>query len=378
MTKHTFSAIRASQSTDHTVMCFTATAHEINSFSTIERIARDGDGQLSGFQRPQIASHIQEIKDYLNREDAVLPNPIVVAFTDNVEIREISNEILEVTINVENGPPGLVVDGQQRLTALSLIPEKNFKVFVSALLCKDQAELRRQFVLINNTRPLPKSLIYELLPTVDGLPHRFASRSFAADLSSRLNYDPQSSLKGMIHQHTNPSGLINDSAIQKVIMNSLHDGILREFLIDSDGPEKSFSIISEFYRAVSIVFKDAWAGQKPKSSRLVHGAGIVSMGYVMEILARNLACRTWEDFQKGLVPLVGKTAWTVGTWELAEGDNRAWNAIQNTPSDIMALTHYLMRVMRDAHKKKSRVIEAKGKVASRSNLGRSKSKKKGR
>lgn len=348
MTKLTFSAIRAAQSPEHTVMCFTATASEISTFATIERIARDNEGHLSGFQRPQIASHILEIKDYLKRDDAVLPNPIVVAFTDNVEIKELSDQVVQITINIENGPPGLVVDGQQRLSALSLIPEKNFKVFVSALLCKDDAELRRQFVLINNTRPLPKSLIYELLPTVEGLPHRFSSRSCAADLTSRLNYDPSSSLKGMVHQHTNPSGIISDSAIQKVVMNSLHDGILREFMRSPEGPEKSFQLISEFYRAVSLVFKDAWDGHKSKTSRLIHGAGMVSMGYVMELLALNLGSRTWEDFQKGLAPLVGKTAWTSGTWEFGQGDQRIWNSIQNTPSDTSTLAHYLMRVMRES------------------------------
>jgi DGQHR domain-containing protein len=348
MTKLTFSAIRATQSTEHMVMCFTATASEITTFATIERIARDGEGHLSGFQRPQIASHIQEIKDYLKRNDAVLPNPIVVAFTDNIEIKVISEEVVQISIDVEKGPPGLVVDGQQRLSALNQIPEKDFKVFVSALVCKDDAELRRQFVLINNTRPLPKSLIYELLPTVEGLPHRFSSRSFAADLASQLNYDSSSSLKGMIHQHTNPSGIISDTAIQKVVMNSLHDGIMREFMRSPDGPEKSFQLISEFYRAVSLVFKDAWHGHKPKTSRLIHGAGIVAMGYIMEFLALNQGSRTWEDFQKGLAPIAVKTAWTSGTWEFGQGDQRIWNSIQNTPSDISALAHYLMRVMRNS------------------------------
>lgn len=348
MTTLTFTAIRAVQSDEHFVMCFTATAAEIWSFATIERIARDGEGHLSGFQRPQIASHIQEIKDYLKREDAVLPNPIVVAFTDNVTVKHVSDDVVQVTINTQNGPPGLVVDGQQRLSALSLLPEKHFKVFVSALLCKTDAELRRQFVLINNTKPLPKSLIYELLPTVEGLPHRFSSRSFAADLASRLNYDSSSSLKGLIHQHTNPSGIISDTAIQKVIMNSIHDGILREFMRNPDGPDKSFCLISDYYRAVSLVFREAWSGHKPKNSRLVHGAGIVAMGYVMEVLALSQGARTWEDFQKGLAPLVEKTAWIEGTWDFAPGDQRAWNSIQNTPADIMTLAHYLMRLMRES------------------------------
>ena len=80
-----------------------------------------------------------------------------------------------------------VVDGQQRLSALATMEKPGFQVFVSALICKDYNELRQQFVLVNNTRPLPKSLIYELLPTVYGLPERFTSRKFAARIIDLLN-----------------------------------------------------------------------------------------------------------------------------------------------------------------------------------------------
>lgn len=59
-------------------------------------------------------------------------------------------------------------------------------------------------------------------------------------------------------------------------------------------PEKCFQLISEFFRAVSLVFKDEWDGHKPKTSRLVHGAGIVAMGYIMELLALNLGSKIFK------------------------------------------------------------------------------------
>ena len=52
----------------------------------IDRAGRSETGVLSGFQRPQIAAHIHEIRDYLEREDAVLPNSVVLAFIDRVKI----------------------------------------------------------------------------------------------------------------------------------------------------------------------------------------------------------------------------------------------------------------------------------------------------
>ena len=65
----TFSAIRADQSPMHTVVSFAAKASDLQRFALIDRVGRDANGLLSGFQRPQIASHIREIKDYLEKRN---------------------------------------------------------------------------------------------------------------------------------------------------------------------------------------------------------------------------------------------------------------------------------------------------------------------
>lgn len=342
----TFSAIRARQSPEHMVLSFAATATDLQRIASISRIARSEDGELSGFQRPQIATHIHEIRDYLEKETAVLPNPIVLAFTDRVSVLEKAPGVCEVTIDISDGPPGLVVDGQQRFTALSQLENKEFEVFVSALLCEDEAELRRQFVLINNTRPLSKSLIYELLPSVDGLPKRFSGRSLAAELTARLNYDPESSLRGLIHQHTNPAGIISDTAIQRVIMNSANDGMIRELMRKPGGRDRAFTLVSEFYAAVRQVFSAEWENQTTRTSRLLHGAGIIALGDVMETLALLEGAETSREFAKGLGCLIGRTAWTSGEWDFGNGDIRHWKAVQNVPRDIEKLRSYLSRIVR--------------------------------
>ena len=333
------------------VLSLVAKASDLRRFAAIDRIGRDESGALRGFQRPQIAAHIREIRDYLESTDAILPNPIVVAFTSGVlvDMDPGGGPQCRLKIDISRGAPGLVVDGQQRLSAL-LEVEKDFEVFVSAVVCADEAELRRQFVLINNTRPLPKSLIYELLPGVENLPNRLSNRSFAAELTARLNYDPASSLRGRIHQHTNPGGVISDAAIQRVIMNSLSDGMMREFLSREEpgiAAQRSLDLVSDFYAAVGRVFPEAWVDRHtPKTSRLVHGAGIVAMGYVMEVLALLDGARRPEDFAHGLGCMVGRAAWTSGEWDFGGGDVRHWRAIQNVNRDIVLLAQHLIGIVR--------------------------------
>jgi len=351
-----FVAVVAEQSTDHKVVTIAARASDVLRFSSIDRISRDSQGELSGFQRPQVAAHIREIQDYLEKPDSVLPNAIVVAFTEGVALEELGNGIAHLSIDVSNGPSGLVVDGQQRLTALSSV-ERDFQVFVSVLICKDEAELRRQFVLINNTKPLPKSLIYELLPTVDDLPARLSRRSTAADLTARLNFDKSSSLREKIKQHTCPEGVIADTIVQKLLMESLSNGVLRDLIRQKNGETKCVRLISNFFEAVKRVFPVDWHGHTPKTSRLLHGAGIQALGDVMEVLAARLDARTVDEFAEGLGCLVGKTAWTSGEWELG-GEVRQWNSLQNINRDVALLKHYLVSVVKADLRQKRRAAPA--------------------
>ncbi len=320
-------------------------------FAVIERAGRDGEGRLSGFQRPQIAAHIREIRDYLETEHAVLPNPVVVAFTRGMAVEDGPAGTCRVTVDLSDGPPGFVVDGQQRLTALSQIEGKRFEVFVSALVCADEAELRRQFVLINNTRPLPKSLIYELLPTVEGgLPRRLSDRALAADLAARLNWEKGSPLEGKVHQHTNPGGVVSDTALQRVVMNSLAGGgAMRDLARRAGGAEPCYRVLAEYFWAVRATFPDvAWDRKTPKTSRLVHGAGIVAMGHVMDLLYQVEGADTCDGFRHGLACLADQAAWTEGEWDFGGGDVRHWRAIQNNPRDIAVLSQHLIGLVRHA------------------------------
>ena len=348
MKKYIYQGLIPKQSKDLIVFTICAKAKDILGFAQIDRIGRDESGTLKGFQRPQVANHINEIRSYLSKDEAVLPNSVVVAFTSGIDIKRKKNSnIAEITISNNDTDKGFIVDGQQRLTALEGLYEKDFEVLVSCIVCSNEDELRKQFILINNTRPLPKTLIYELLPSVDGLPHRLSSRASAAKLVERLNYDEESSLYGQINQHTNPTGILKDTVIQKIIMNSLSDGALRDLSRYKNAEEKQFTIISEFFSAVQTVFENAWLDHKPKTSRLVHSAGLIAMGFVMEHLVATHNIKDKKEFSKKLQPLKEKCSWTEGFWEFGKDNRRPWNGLQFIPRDYLELTQYLIRVLRN-------------------------------
>jgi DGQHR domain-containing protein len=350
----TFKAIRARQSNRHDVFSFVASAKEVLRIARIDRAGRDDQGELFGFQRPQVSKHIHEIRDYLKRDDAVLPNSVVLAFVGGVKIKDLGTGLSEIQIEIGEQAPGLVVDGQQRLTALQALVDKDFQIFVSAMVCQDDEDLRRQFILINNTRPLPKELIYELLPTVSDLPHRMSSRAFAANLTTMLNYasgdeNAPAALQGQIKQHTNPSGSISSNAIQRVVMNSRSNGALRDIARDEDAPKKSLQMIGDFYGAAMDLFPEAWIGMGPRTSRLKHSVGVIALGYAMEMAYAVHGARTREDFRDKLKCLTvdGLCAWTSGTWVFNREESRTWDRLQNTPPDIRLLSDYLARIVRD-------------------------------
>lgn len=367
--KLTFTVVLPRQSERTKVFTFAAPAKEIARFARIQRAGRSDEGALSGFQRPQIAGHIREIRDYLVKPNAILPNPIVVAFTSGATLKPLPAQeppptrtrrplhrraaarpsgLGLLTIDLANGPPGLIVDGQQRFTALSEIPDSDFEVLVSGFLCEDDEELQKQFILINNTRPLPKALVYELLPQVSDLPYRMSSRSQAALVTEALNYREGSALRGLIKQQTNPAGIIRDTVLQRVIMNSISDGALRLYAEDDKLlMDRGATLISEFFHAVRHVFASDWDGKTPKTSRLVHGAGVVAMGYVMEDLHSATGATDRDEFARGLRLLKGRTAWSEGEWTFGQ-ERRRWNGLQNVPADVRQLSMHLVQELRRA------------------------------
>ena len=80
--------------------------------------------------------------------------------------------------------PGFIVDGQQRVAAIRDANIGHFPICATAFIAADESEQREQFILVNSTKPLPKGLIYELLPETNGrLPTALQKRQVSCSVA---------------------------------------------------------------------------------------------------------------------------------------------------------------------------------------------------
>ncbi|GAA3283983.1 DGQHR domain-containing protein [Dactylosporangium vinaceum] len=362
-------ALCIAQSSTYPLYVFTLRAEEVLRVADISRVSRDQTGKLIGYQRPEVRKHIQEIVDYLNADGAVFPNPIIMALSSRVHFKKIRGDRLPgdelgitgtLTIPLPRAgqaKPAWIVDGQQRALALSRMRQKDFPVPVTGFVADAVKVQRDQFLRINNTKPLPRGLVTELLPEVDSpLPPRLAIRRAPSELCDLLNTDERSPLRGMIRRASTAKAhaahaVITDTGIVEMIKESLtSSGCLFPYR-DVGRNETDFDGILHalyaYWAAVRDTFPDAW-GKPADKSRLMHGAGVRAMGRLMDRILGIVDPRG-EDapqlIREQLALVAPCCHWTSGTWE---GLNMRWNEVENTTRDANALSNYLIRVHRNA------------------------------
>jgi DGQHR domain-containing protein len=352
----TVPAVKTTQK-GHTLYLFSIDGKQLHEFAAVSQLARDEEGTVLGYQRPEVAAHIANIRRYIESDNAMLPNAIVLSFDTSVEFEGLNKkhpDLGTLTIPIPNGDgepkPGFIVDGQQRSAAVRDAEVESFPLCVVAFLANGEEEQREQFVLVNSVKPLPKSLIYELLPGMgDGasLPPNILKRKLAALLTQRLNADTDSPFKGQVKMPSNPDGVVQDNTLMKMIEASVADGALSDFKDtenDTFEVEKAVALLKAFWRTVQQTFPDAW-GLQPRLSRLSHAAGVLALGLVMDACVarhRERGLPGEAVFAEELAVLAPHCHWCDGAWNFGAGNKRPWNSIQSTPKDVNLLNDHLL------------------------------------
>lgn len=343
------------------IYCFGVDAKRLHDFTTVSRVRRDHEQALRGYQRPEVVSHIRAIRRYLESDGAMLPNALVLAFDERVQFEptpgavaavayaKLGELIVPIDETVDDADkPAWLVDGQQRSAAIRDADVAEFPVPAVGFIADSEEDQRAQFILVNNTKPLPKGLIHELLPDTAGhLPPRYARRRVPAEIMTRLNADADSPFQGIIATPTSPCGYVKDNSILRMLENSLYEGSLYQYRNPLDGTgdvEQMLVHLKIFWMLVQRTWPDAWA-LSPRKSRLTHGVGIQALGFVMDALTESISAAELPacDLHTSIARLRQVVAWTNGTWRIGPNDQRRWNALQNTPNDVRLLANLLVR-----------------------------------
>jgi DGQHR domain-containing protein len=361
-------ALRLNQNQSRPLYLLTLTADELFRVADISKVSRDEAGELIGYQRDEVKNHVDEIVEYLNEDDILFPNSIIIALSSAVRFKSARGPkptntdesatpgVLEIPLpKAGRAKPGWIVDGQQRALALSKSKRHDFSVPVNAFVT-DEVDLQRdQFLRINNAKPLPRGLVTELLPEVDTtLPPRLAARRIPSHLCDLLNRQEGSPFQGLIRRASTTSeekrsAVITDTSVISVLQESLGtpSGCLfpyRNLATGETDVESILQILTVYWNSVAEVFPQAW-GQSARHSRLMHGVGIKAMGRLMDSVMKSVL----DPFDAGAgkrvvgeVALISPVcAWTEGSWEGL--NDLAWNELQNVPRHVRMLSNLLIR-----------------------------------
>lgn len=358
-------ALRLLQPGNREVFLFSLRTTDLLSIATLSRIGRDKNHVLTGYQRPATRKHVADIRSYLEREDALFPNSVILAMSPDVYFRPDKRikapspsvpGVLNIPISPLNGhTPAWVVDGQQRLLALSQSSRRDLAVPLTGFISADVQFQRDQFFRINNTKPLPRGLVHELLPTITAaLPAKFEKRKVPSLLCDRLNQNPDSPFFGLIRRVSTPKSkrshaVVTDTSLLLAVEESLHTpaGCLFSYHNIATGEvdvDEIEHVLTIFWNGVRACFPQAW-GLPPDESRLMHGVGIRSMGRLMNRVMTVVDSRSpvaVEAVVRELEPLKPCCRWTSGHWR--ELGNLAWNELQNNPQHIRLLATYLEQI----------------------------------
>lgn len=371
---------------------FTCDGRLIRSIAKVDRLDSFAG---RGNQRSEIEKHIQKIAEGISGGTQV-PNPILlvilnqqIAAVDDADAPEsfvrikpldeyqrvphgdmsVVQEYRPVQLDFpfrraafDEEKSALLVDGQQRTAALSLVDvDKVPQCFLSVNAEIASPESAQQiFLVANSTAKIETQFSRALLAVMDGTPAYLAREKPMAVAAKKLALEDPNSPFYQIVQYPGAKQPKAESGKPKrtvVAYNSLFQIVslfAASVIIEAHDAETLALLVSRGFNLVKSTWGNAW-GMKPGDSRLMHGAGLRGMGgwLVAKIeqhygaAAGDLASKDlWEHVEASLKRLKPNLVWTMP--DLAGATTTAQNFFknhildkQNTPQDIVELTQQL-------------------------------------
>ncbi|HBB27398.1 TPA: hypothetical protein DCZ36_02800 [Candidatus Gracilibacteria bacterium] len=262
-------------------------------------VSRRIEDKEEGYQRSFSKKKINDIKKYLNENNGIIPNSVLVTLEKDKFVIHDDN-----TIEFQDDPSiGLIIDGQHRVKG-AYEAGNNIDLFiigVEGLTIPDQAKL---FIKINSTQKgVPVSLYLDLLNLTEGEIEDFDDEDVPAErrsieIATRLNEEADSPLVGKIRMTGDVGVGISLSELVTKTREYVNPkgGVFQEF-----GFEEQYNIFKIFFKVVSVVFSDEWDNPDSLILKTVGFGGLLkALREIFAITIRNNAEFSEESLSKVL------------------------------------------------------------------------------
>lgn len=273
-------ALKFVQST-HTMFIFITDCKTLyEKFGILRRI----DNKTQGYQRAFSTQRINQIKNYILKENGILPSSILV----NLEAgKHFYDENTKELVLTDETSIGFIIDGQHRVKG-SYEAEPHLLLPVVATVeldIKNQAQL---FVKINSTqKSAPVSLYLDLLDLLAGGIDNFDDETVsvqrrAREIAIRLNEDEDSPFFGLVRRTGEPGRGI---ALSEFV------NLLKEYVAPKNGKlvnyefEQQYIIFKTFFKAVKSVFPNQWEDPNSLILKTVGFGGLMKAFFDIFVLA---------------------------------------------------------------------------------------------
>lgn len=339
-----YKALKFAQRSDKkapSFMVFHAAAGEIAQWADVDRLS---PGNPDGAQRPLRDLKVKKVAGYFGADARnTIPTAVVIALDESALDFDSKPDadaggtakFGTLTIKLDNGKPGLIIDGQHRVFGAQRFAGDT-RLSVVAFLGDDQAERAFQFVVINNSankvsRDHIKAL--NLQYDRDTLNERLIKSAGVSLGVSENKYedleilDATAPFKGLIDWPTNANGYVASTALE----SGLSETRDKAALLGIEGLERD--IFLQIWSEIKEQYKTIWGKydpKSPKSSRLLTKVAIYALTvFILDnMLSTQRASDTPIDFADGdgLEKLVQRVTsrieaefWTAD-WKLTELD----------------------------------------------------------
>jgi len=241
-------------------------------------VSRRIEDKEKGYQRSFSSSRIKQIARYIDKENGILPNSILVNLDAGKYTYDEKDQKLLLN---EEGALGFIIDGQHRVWGAHEAKE-DIILPVVATAGLDNVNQAKLFVKINQSqRGVPASLYLDLLNLTDGVIEDFDDEAVPAqrraiEIAKRLNEDEDSPLFELIRT-TGDSG--RGIALSEFVNQAKEYVDPKNGKLLNYGFEQQYSIFKIYFKAVKGVFLEQWDDEKSLILKTVGFGGLMEAFY---------------------------------------------------------------------------------------------------